>query len=40
MHSTCDVYGAYKECLQCGYMVDIPKVGGRRLASVTTREAA
>ncbi len=20
-----DMYGEYKECLQCGYMIDIPK---------------
>ena len=20
-----DIYGAYKECLQCGYMIDLPK---------------
>ena len=25
MHTERDVYGAYKECLQCGYMVDLPK---------------
>ena len=23
-----DMYGEYKECLQCGYMLDIEKPGG------------
>ncbi len=26
VHTSSDIYGEYKECLQCGYMVDIPKV--------------
>ena len=25
MHTNRDVYGAYSECLQCGYMVDIER---------------
>ena len=25
MHIKQDMYGEYKECLQCGYMLDIPK---------------
>ena len=25
MHNNRDIYGAYKECLQCGLMVDIDK---------------
>ena len=25
MHSNRDIYGAYKECLQCGLMIDIDK---------------
>ena len=25
LHSNRDMYGEYKECLQCGYMVDIEK---------------
>ena len=25
LHYNHDAYGAYKECLQCGYMVDIPR---------------
>ena len=25
MYSNKDMYGEYKECLQCGHMVDIPK---------------
>ncbi len=25
MHANRDMYGEYKECLQCGYMVDIDK---------------
>ena len=25
MHVKQDIYGEYKECLQCGYMLDIPK---------------
>lgn len=25
MHTNRDMYGEYKECLQCGYMVDIQK---------------
>ncbi len=25
MHSNRDMYGEYKECLQCGYMADIKK---------------
>ena len=25
MHDNRDMYGEYKECLQCGYMVDIEK---------------
>ena len=28
MHENRDVYGEYKECLSCGYMVDIEKRGG------------
>ena len=40
LHADRDVYGPYKECLQCGYMVDIPKLGERRPVSVATREAA
>ena len=23
MHANRDIYGPYKECLQCGYMVDV-----------------
>ena len=25
MHSNRDMYGSYKECLQCGHMVDLVK---------------
>ena len=25
MHLNRDIYGSYKECLQCGYMLDIQK---------------
>ncbi len=25
MHMNRDIYGTYKECLQCGHMVDIEK---------------
>ncbi len=25
MHNNKDMYGEYKECLQCGYMVDLEK---------------
>ena len=25
MHTNRDVYGTYKECLQCGYMVDVQR---------------
>lgn len=25
MHINSDIYGEYKECLQCGHMVDIPR---------------
>lgn len=40
LHADRDVYGPYKECLQCGYMEDIPKLVDPRPASVTTRQAA
>ena len=28
MHSNRDMYGAYKECLQCGHMVDLKQPDG------------
>ena len=28
MHTNRDLYGSYKECLQCGHMIDMPKAGG------------
>lgn len=27
MHINRDMYGAYRECLQCGYMVDVETPG-------------
>ena len=32
MHSTRDMYGSYRECLQCGHMTDI--VDPNRMLSV------
>ena len=26
LHISQDMYGKYRECLQCGYVLDIPKV--------------
>ena len=28
MHENRDIYGEYKECLNCGHMIDIEKKGG------------
>jgi hypothetical protein len=30
LHTNRDMYGTYKECLQCGYMLDINKVPDKR----------
>ena len=28
MHLTGDLYGEYKQCLQCGHVVDLPRTDG------------
>ena len=37
MHMNRDIYGTYKECLQCGHMVDIEKPN--RFATVAVARA-
>ncbi len=32
MHASGDMYGDYKECLQCGWIVDIEQSGPFKLA--------
>ncbi len=34
MHLNRDMYGQYKECLQCGYMLDVEKAESRFAAQV------
>ena len=38
MNSSKDMYGEYKECLQCGYMVDVERPSS--LFTMTTSEIA
>ena len=37
MYLNRDIYGTYKECLQCGYMLDVKKPGS--LDSIKIPEA-
>ncbi len=30
-----DVYGEYKKCLQCGYMVDVDRVNGQLAPAIS-----
>ena len=36
MHVNRDIYGDYKQCLQCGMMVDLVKEGGRLMVTTST----
>ena len=35
LHANRDQYGAYRECLQCGYMVDVQKREERKVTSAS-----
>ena len=39
LHENRDIYGSYKECLQCGYMVDMDNPNGV-LAEMVSRDKA
>lgn len=38
LHANQDIYGEYKECLQCGYMADVQKELARRYGRVSENE--
>ncbi|MCH7746024.1 MAG: hypothetical protein IIC84_08130 [Chloroflexi bacterium] len=43
MYTERDIYGTYKECLQCGHMIDLPKPGkiiSEALIAEAKKEAA
>ena len=42
MHTNRDIYGEYRECLQCGHMVNLVKTGRAREITVprTKKKAA
>ena len=38
LHTSRDIYGGYRECLQCGYMEDAPSPEDRRVPRVRVPE--
>ncbi len=38
MQNNRDIYGEYRECLQCGYMEDPPSPGNREVSFVPVSE--
>ena len=38
MHDNRDLYGNYRECLQCGHMVDLERAGAFLSSRVTGRK--